>query len=157
MAIHTMTPARRAALRKAQLASAAKRRRHGTVGGAIRRATRQRAGYVGASANVAFRHNAKSRDFSGKAKKGLKYAAIGLGAAAAVGTYAHATRNERAYVHNRKATMARQMSRKLPSTHPVSRRLAKSAMSHQRSAARLQGNRLKPMKFPRPNPYGPNS
>ena len=62
MATYTLTPARRAALRKAQLASAAKRRR-----------------------GISFQN--KSRDYqrSGRVKKGLKYAAVGLGTAAAVG------------------------------------------------------------------------
>jgi len=101
---HVMTPARKAALRRAQLASAAKRR--------------------------------------GRGQKVIKYTAVGLGAAAAIGTYAHATRYDRMYAHQQKANMARQMSRKLPSHHPVSRRLARSAMSHQRSATRLQ-KRLK--------------
>jgi hypothetical protein len=81
---HVMTPARRAALRKAQLASAAKRRRGG-VGSAARRAVGQKAGYARASASVATRRHVGSKGFQRKVKKGVKYTAIGLGAAAAIG------------------------------------------------------------------------
>ena len=87
MATYTLTPARRAALRKAQLASAAKRRRHGTVPQTLRRSIGQRTGYAKASFQV------KSRDFqkSSRTRKGLKYAAVGLGTAAlAAGAYKHA-------------------------------------------------------------------
>ena len=85
---HVMTPARRAALRKAQLASAAKRRRGG-VGSAAKRAVSQKAGYYGASANVAARRHVGSKGFKQGAKKALKYTAIagaagGIGAAAIV-------------------------------------------------------------------------
>lgn len=85
---HTMTPGRRAALRKAQLASARKRRRGG-VGSAAKRAVRQRSQYTRASASVASRRVVKKKGFKGKAKKAakkaVKYTAVGLGAAA-VGT-----------------------------------------------------------------------
>lgn len=69
---HVMTPARRAALRKAQLASAAKRRRYG-VGSQVRRATRQRVQYAGASAQVARRHVGR-KGFSATTKRRLKTA-----------------------------------------------------------------------------------
>lgn len=81
---HVMTPARRAALRKAQLASAAKRRRGG-VGSAARRAVGQKAGYAKASTQVAVRRHVGSKGFQKKAKTAAKYTAIGLGAAAVVG------------------------------------------------------------------------
>lgn len=81
MATHVMTPARRAALRKAQLASAAKRRRGG-VGSSAKRAVRQKAGYARASASVATRRHVGSKGFKSKAKKAAKYTAIGLGVGA---------------------------------------------------------------------------
>lgn len=43
---HTMTPARRAALRKAQLTSARKRRKKNTVRSTVKRAVRQRMQYT---------------------------------------------------------------------------------------------------------------
>jgi len=97
MATYTLTPARRAALRKAQLASAAKRRRHGTVPQTIGRAARQRAGYARASFQV------KSRDFNkgSRTKRGLKYAAVGLGAAGAIGAAYGATSAARGYHYRR--------------------------------------------------------
>jgi hypothetical protein len=100
----------------------------------LRRSIGQRTGYAKASFQV------KSRDFQkgSKVKKGLKYAAVGLGAAAAVGAYSHATAYDRMYKHNQQAKTARKASRFLPSTHPVSRRLAKSAMMHQNQAMRIQ-------------------
>jgi hypothetical protein len=81
---HAMTPARRAALRKAQLASAAKRRKYG-VGSQVRRAGRQSFQRAGASAQVAARRHVGSKGFQRGAKKAAKYTAVGLGAAAVVG------------------------------------------------------------------------
>ena len=76
---HKMTPARRAALRKAQLASARKRRKRNTVGSTVRRATRQRAQYASASLRT---RTAKKR---GRGRKVMRYTAIGaVGLAAAV-------------------------------------------------------------------------
>lgn len=89
MATHVMTPARRAALRKAQLASA-QRRRRGGVGAQAKRAVRQRGQYAVASTQVAARRHVGSKGFRAKAKKGLKYTAYGVAGAAtiAAGTYA---------------------------------------------------------------------
>src|SRR4051812_37132495 len=82
MAVHTMTAARRAALRKAQLASARKRRRYGPVA-AARKATGQRAGYAANSAKLKARSAYKSpknrKRAKGFVKKVGKGAAIGVG------------------------------------------------------------------------------
>src|ERR1700751_1568969 len=87
---HVMTPARRAALRKAQLASAAKRRKYGTVTGSAKRAIRQKAGYAGASFAVA-RHTGTKGHFA-KTKKAAKYTAIAGAGAVALGAAAAASR-----------------------------------------------------------------
>src|SRR6516165_7977817 len=104
MATYTLTPARRAALRKAQLASAAKRRRHGTVPQTLRRSIGQRTGYAKASFQV------KSRDFQkgSKVKKGLKYAAVGLGAYGATSAARgyHSRRTSQDYLSHRTRIMA---------------------------------------------------
>jgi hypothetical protein len=74
MGYHNMTPARRAALRKAQLASAAKRRKYG-VGSQAKRAVKQQAGFAKASVQVAAnRRHVGSSGFQKKTKKALKYA-----------------------------------------------------------------------------------
>lgn len=83
MATHVMTPARRAALRKAQLASAARRRRGG-VGAQAKRAIRQKGQYAAASTQVAARRHVGSQGFKKNVKKGLKYTAYGLGGAAVI-------------------------------------------------------------------------
>lgn len=86
---HVMTPARRAALRKAQLASAAKRRRGG-VGAAARRAVRQKSQYALASTSVSARRHVGSKGFQKGVKKAAKYTAIGIGGAAVIGGAAYA-------------------------------------------------------------------
>lgn len=88
---HTMTPRRRAALRKAQLASARKRRKRNTVGSSVKRAVRQRASYAKASVQTRRGRKRKSSP-SGKgkkrAKKAMVYTAVGLtGAGAAYGAH----------------------------------------------------------------------
>lgn len=75
----SFTPARAAALRKAQLASAAKRRKYG-VGYQAGRATRQFGQRQ--AANFAVKRHVGSKGFSPKAKKALKYTAIGAGVGA---------------------------------------------------------------------------
>lgn len=90
---HTMTPARRAALRKAQLASARKRRKSG-VGSSAKKAIRQRASYARASASLPGAKN--------KRRKALKYTAVGLGAAtAAVSLAGAASVNKKINTHNK--------------------------------------------------------
>lgn len=76
---HTMTPRRRAALRKAQLASARKRRKRNTVGSSVKRAVRQRASYAKASVQTR-RGRRKKKASKGRAKAIL----IGVGTFGAV-------------------------------------------------------------------------
>lgn len=102
-----MTPRRRAALRKAQLASARKRRKKNTVRSSVKRAVSQRASYAKASVQTrtgspytrhvkgrgriaygAAKYQAVHRGRAAKRKgsrtrKVMKYAAVGLGAAGA--------------------------------------------------------------------------
>lgn len=61
---HRMTPARRAALRKAQLASAAKRRRRSgnSASKSVRRAARQRSQYAKSSLEVARANHRRRRN-----------------------------------------------------------------------------------------------
>jgi hypothetical protein len=91
---HTMTPRRRAALRKAQLASARKRRKRNTVGSSVKRAVRQRASYAKASVQTrrGRRKKKASKGDTGKkatrTKKVMAYTAVGLaGAGAAYGAH----------------------------------------------------------------------
>ena len=85
--MHTMTPARRAALRKAQLASAAKRRKYGVGYAAKRGATRgfQRGA---ANASAAFHSPSNRAKFKKGAKRIAKTGAVAAaGTALAVGAY----------------------------------------------------------------------
>lgn len=85
---HRMTPARRAALRKAQLASAAKRRRKSgnSASKSVRRAARQKARYYSSSARLP-----KNKKRIKKIVKRTAIAgAVGYGGlAVAAGAYAH--------------------------------------------------------------------
>lgn len=86
---HVMTPARRAALRKAQLASARKRRRYGTVGGSVRRATRQRSAYLASSAQVTLRkRNPKKRKSLAQIQRRNKRVATAIVIGSVIGSHA---------------------------------------------------------------------
>ena len=78
---HTMTPARRAALRKAQLASARKRRKRNTVRSSVKRAVRQRASYTKASYQ-ARKSRKRKKSKRRRIANGIAYTAVGLGAVA---------------------------------------------------------------------------
>lgn len=114
---HVMTPARRAALRKAQLVSARKRRRRG-VGKELKRAGRQtvsaaRAGGSVASRKAVRRFNSPANKV--RRRKAIKYGAIGAGVgagavlgvkAAPMGRQLYASRNVRRGVRTNVAPRA---------------------------------------------------
>ena len=58
---HTMTPARRAALRKAQLVSARKRRKKHTVRSEVKRSANQAVSYARSSLRLAIGHRIRSK------------------------------------------------------------------------------------------------
>lgn len=78
---HRMTPARRAALRKAQLASARKRRKRG-VGSAVNRSVRQGASRTRASAALTVNNKQKRRKAIRRVSAGVAVATV-LGASVA--------------------------------------------------------------------------
>ena len=137
---HVMTPARRAALRKAQLASARKRRRRGVISSA-KRAVRQKGQYAKASASVARNRHVGKKKLNTRAKRVLKYAAggaaIGAAAGAAYGAHKYSTSETRlkrtikaTERHRVKSNAARRQSRSVALNKPLSRRLEKASMYH---------------------------
>ena len=98
MATHVMTPARRAALRKAQLASAAKRRKYG-VGYSARRSVKQ--SFQAGRANSQLRRiNNKKIGKQTGARKAAVFGAVGLGAGIAT-SVAIGSRKQRITVSSR--------------------------------------------------------
>lgn len=96
---HRMTAARRAALRKAQLASARKRRKHGVRSG-VKRSISQGRSSAKASASLARRSKNYRRHVAKKAVKGAAIAAVAGGVVAGGVGYA---RSDRGYVHRKGA------------------------------------------------------